>query len=738
MKGVRLFLMAMVGVMGIACRLQATPSPMPTLVMGSQVIQSDAPFVTRGRVTYAPIRDIARATRSQLQYDRHLDAFQMTCPSPPITIMVLVNDTQGFVNTKPHVLSAQTLFIDSQLYVPLHEVIKWMGLGISQVGSRWVITPSPPPSPPASALSSPPLSRISVASITPSAPRSVAVAHVPSTHATTRHAGVTVVSGNTPLVTDQRPLYPTPSGMSLHSVSSLQPVPIRVSPGLISMNQTWWIALDPWGDKSQRTPTQWVGRWGTQSLKWPVTTAIPSGNGAVVWAHDGSYWIAVAHLAKEMGLGWHVQQNRIEWTQSIDRIRWGNGDPPSLKIMGQLPIKNARLQPTPTGFQLVIPQATTRLRQWDGVTGDITRIQIRSTQNQVILTAVTRGNLDYETCRPLSNGCELKPIAQLTRVTERPTDNQMATANQWVIELEGKGLGRPHIWRHQKRMVIDFHDTRIRCAVPTSPIRTGLLSPYTGIRLGQFSTAPPVARLVLDGMVSANVTWHPTAWGGRLQGDMGGGEGRGRTPLARPTERPAPLPSPAPLHPTLPLRHLVVVIDPGHGGSDPGGIAANGMYEKELTIQLSRRLKTELERLGGKVVMCRQNDENPSLQDRCDVAHRTKGDILISVHINSFFHPFASGTETYYYKPTDKPLSYLIHQRMTGVLGFRDNGLKRARMYVLRNTTMPATLIEPGFITNPMEFDRLSRADVQQKLAQAITQGIVDYVTLPKEKRVSE
>jgi len=716
------WVVSMMGVMmGLLMMGSLHAAPLPTLVMGSHVVQTDAPFVTRGRVTYAPIRDIARVTRSQLQYVRHLDAFQMTCPSPAITIMVLVNDTQGFINTKPHPLSSQTLFIESQLYVPLKEVIQWLGLSISQTGSRWVIAPPSLPNTPRVSSPTP-----------PTAHRSLAVGAVPSVSATPHYRLPPLTPS--PSSDHRFTVLTAQSGGMVPSVSSwVRPPFVRVSQGVISMNRTWWVSLEPWVDKSQRTGTHWVGQWGSRSLKWPLTTRIPSGNGAVVWAHEGSHWIGVDHLSTAMGLGWQVNGQRIEWIQSIDGLRWGTDDPPSLMIMGQLPIKRARIQPTPSGFQVVIPQATTRLKQWDGVTGDIKRVQIRSSHNQVIITVVTQGNLDYDSCQALPNGCGIKPIGQLTRLAERSTATPLATGNPWVIELEGKGLPTPHIWRHQTRWVVDFNRTRIRCVVPTGTMTSGSSPPYTGIRLGQFSMVPPMARLVLDGSISANVTWHPTTTGGRLHVSMGNN-----------APRPAPPPVAtisAPFTPSkslLPLRNLVVVIDPGHGGRDPGGIAANGLYEKELTIQLSRRVKADIERLGGRVVMCRENDENPSLQERCDIAHRAKGDLLISVHINSFFHPFASGTETYYYKPSDKPLSYLIHQRMTGVLGFRNNGLKRARMYVLRNTSMPATLIEPGFITNPMEFDRLIRADVQQKLAQAIVQGVVDYVALPKDQRVSD
>jgi N-acetylmuramoyl-L-alanine amidase len=102
--------------------------------------------------------------------------------------------------------------------------------------------------------------------------------------------------------------------------------------------------------------------------------------------------------------------------------------------------------------------------------------------------------------------------------------------------------------------------------------------------------------------------------------------------------------------------------------------------------------------------------------------------LLLSIHINSFFHPYATGTETYYYKPSDKPLAFYIHQEMTKTLGFRDNGLKRARLYVLRNTRMPAMLVEPGFITNPMEYEKMAEPETRQKIAKAVTDGTIRYM----------
>ncbi|RAP32534.1 hypothetical protein DID77_04485, partial [Candidatus Marinamargulisbacteria bacterium SCGC AG-439-L15] len=174
------------------------------------------------------------------------------------------------------------------------------------------------------------------------------------------------------------------------------------------------------------------------------------------------------------------------------------------------------------------------------------------------------------------------------------------------------------------------------------------------------------------------------------------------------------------------IKNKVIVIDPGHGGWDPGAVRGSN-YEKKYTLDISKRLEKKLSQHGAKVIMCRTNDTNPSLYQRTKLANMNRADILISIHVNSFIKPYANGVETYYYKPIDKKLSRLVHGEMVKTLKLRNNGLKKARMYILNHSRMPGVLVEPCFLTNPKEYKLIQTAQFRQKIADSIFLGVSKY-----------
>lgn len=191
--------------------------------------------------------------------------------------------------------------------------------------------------------------------------------------------------------------------------------------------------------------------------------------------------------------------------------------------------------------------------------------------------------------------------------------------------------------------------------------------------------------------------------------------------------KPKPIPKPKSAVAEHVLRGKIIAIDPGHGGRDPGAVTKTGDLEKYYTIDISKRLQNLLEAKGAKVIMARTADQNPNLYQRTMQANKSRADILISVHINSFIKSYANGIETYYYKRQDKSLARHIHSKMVAKLGLRDAGLKRSQMYILNHSTMPGALIEPCFITNPKEYRLLKQPQFRQKIAQATYEGIISY-----------
>ena len=211
-----------------------------------------------------------------------------------------------------------------------------------------------------------------------------------------------------------------------------------------------------------------------------------------------------------------------------------------------------------------------------------------------------------------------------------------------------------------------------------------------------------------------------------------------------------------------------IVIDPGHGGQDYGTSSASGLHEKELVLDVSKRLATLLRHsLGAEVILTRGDDTFVSLEQRTVMANERKADLFISVHANSSPAHSASGIETFYLNFAASPgalevagrensssrknvheLNDLLQKialnakldesrefatRVQNALVTgdstrnRNRGVKRAPFIVLIGADMPAILTEIGFVSNPAEEANLRRPDYRQKLAEQIFSGIAGY-----------
>ncbi|MDI9216987.1 cell wall-binding repeat-containing protein [Clostridium tertium] len=171
----------------------------------------------------------------------------------------------------------------------------------------------------------------------------------------------------------------------------------------------------------------------------------------------------------------------------------------------------------------------------------------------------------------------------------------------------------------------------------------------------------------------------------------------------------------------------VVYIDPGHGGYDPGA-QGNGIVEKDIVLNYGLRLKEKLEANGIKVIMSRTSDVYVSLEDRSRGANNVNPDIFISIHINSAGATSASGIETFYKKDIDKPLAEKIQSKLISYTGAVNRGAKWEDFHVVRETNMPASLVECGFLTNVNEAGNLKNWDYQEKLINAMLDGALDYL----------
>jgi N-acetylmuramoyl-L-alanine amidase len=169
---------------------------------------------------------------------------------------------------------------------------------------------------------------------------------------------------------------------------------------------------------------------------------------------------------------------------------------------------------------------------------------------------------------------------------------------------------------------------------------------------------------------------------------------------------------------------ITVVIDAGHGGHDRGGIPSQSVAEKEMTLDVALRLKKALAASGYRVVMTRDSDVFVPLVTRVAIANSYSNAIFVSIHFNSAKRAGAGGIETYFYNRESLPLASAIHYFVAGGAPSSNRNVRRRGYYVLRKTTVPAVLVECGFLTNPTEAAYAQTVSYRQKLAEEIAAGV--------------
>ena len=181
-----------------------------------------------------------------------------------------------------------------------------------------------------------------------------------------------------------------------------------------------------------------------------------------------------------------------------------------------------------------------------------------------------------------------------------------------------------------------------------------------------------------------------------------------------------------PINPKPSKDKRCVVIDAGHGGSDTGAIGG-GVNEKDITLDVAKRVEKLLKQKGYQVKMTRADDTYVSLQDRVDISEDYCPDIFVSIHVNSSVKPEISGIETHYYHQESIELAQVVHSSFASAVQSPNRGLFKSKFYVINHTTSPAILIEIGFISNSAERAQLTGEKRKQATAKAIADGIQEY-----------
>jgi N-acetylmuramoyl-L-alanine amidase len=211
-----------------------------------------------------------------------------------------------------------------------------------------------------------------------------------------------------------------------------------------------------------------------------------------------------------------------------------------------------------------------------------------------------------------------------------------------------------------------------------------------------------------------------------------------------------------------PFGYKTIVLDPGHGGKDSGGVGPAKLFEKNIALAICKALKTDLQKLGYIVHLTRDDDRFIELEERCAIAKRLNADLFLSIHCNAGSSKHAEGIETYSLSIPNYPstndagrrksngnenignkndqanvaLGHAVQRSIVSKSGRADRGLRRARFVVLRDAPCPATLVECGFLSNDTEAQLLQNKKYMMKIANALAVGVDDYIGQVRKARL--
>ncbi|CAM3974070.1 N-acetylmuramoyl-L-alanine amidase [Paenibacillus alkaliterrae] len=246
-------------------------------------------------------------------------------------------------------------------------------------------------------------------------------------------------------------------------------------------------------------------------------------------------------------------------------------------------------------------------------------------------------------------------------------------------------------------------------------------------RYSLFSNSPSVARLVLE--VSEDTGFIMSESVGEIRFDLLPANEVPQEPI----EPPPVVVDPPVTEPVAPADDGIfdIVIDAGHGGKDPGAISVLKRTEKEFNLSIALKIQALLNKETNIMAhLTRSDDTFVELVDRVKFAEDLKADLFISVHANRVENFSVTGTETFYNRAASKPFADVIHKHLLAATGLKNRGVKEGPYKVIRETTMPAILLEAGFLSNKTDAKLLYDEKVQDRIASEIVAGIKEYLKL--------
>lgn len=203
----------------------------------------------------------------------------------------------------------------------------------------------------------------------------------------------------------------------------------------------------------------------------------------------------------------------------------------------------------------------------------------------------------------------------------------------------------------------------------------------------------------------------------------------------------------------VPANNRVVVIDAGHGGRDGGAEGSSGVEEKDINLQIAKRLKRYIEEGGGTAIMIREEDQGlysidssnkkrEDMKNRKQIIMESNADMLISIHLNSFPQAQYYGAQVFYFEGSEssKQLAKIMQQQLIRVLDRNNNRMEKStkEYFILKDNGIPSVLIECGFLSNPEEERLLQQGEYQEKIAWSIYTGILRFFSEPARNTLKE
>lgn len=256
------------------------------------------------------------------------------------------------------------------------------------------------------------------------------------------------------------------------------------------------------------------------------------------------------------------------------------------------------------------------------------------------------------------------------------------------------------------------------------------LGPLQSLAVKPFSTGQPGVHVVVNWDQPLEYQVLPVTGGGRLTIELA--QRLPRPNIMLPGDEEPPTDEghgPPTAHGSLTaLRHRLIVVDPGHGGRDPGSTSGQ-VYESRLNWPTAVELKDILEAAGARVIMTRNGDETVDLYRRAELANEVGAEAYVAIHFNASERQDIAGTETYYHPHSEisGPLAAMVHEHLLAQLGRPDRGVRTANFVVLRETVMPAILVEALYLSNADDDALAVKPETHRRIAAGIAAGLNDF-----------